>query len=916
MAARFVVGIDLGTTHTVVAFVELDATRKTAQGTPPRIFEIDQRTTAHERDTLALLPSCLYAPLPGEVDGAPGEWLVGEFARLRGVEVAGRSITSPKSWLSHGSVDRNAPILPWGTDVEGVERMSPVDASARILSHVRDAWDRDLPDATLADQEVVLTVPASFDEVARELTLKAASQAGLSPVLLEEPTAAFYALMRSERAIRELVSKDTALEEASVLVCDVGGGTTDLSLMAVSKAKSPPWFSVRRLAVGRHILLGGDNMDLALAHVASSRMEADGRGRLEAHEITQLVSACRHAKERIFSESLPEARVTLLGRGGKLLGGARSTVLTRDDVDRVVVDGFFSSATDAPTGARTGLVSFGLPYERDPSITRHVRHFLERHARELPRGVPDAVLLNGGVFNAEPLVAALLHSLRADGKASPKPLLGTEPDLAVARGAVLYGLARRGVGVRIESGASHGYYVALGGAPKEQVNAVCIVPRGATEGVPFDAGQRFELLVGRQVKFELFASDVARDEAGAMVTMTGDAFFRLPPLVVALTASSGEETVPVHLGGRLAETGQIEIACTEIGPHARTHRLAFDMHGVDTRGASKAPPPTSPDARLTEAWVHVDRVFGKKGDVDERVAKDLVRELERVLGERATWTMATSRALVDRLLLNTGARRRSATHERVYWSLLGYGLRPGFGDIADPSRIARVFPMLEGRLAFPDEARGWTQFFIAWRRVAGGLTESMQCALRDAFDSVLAPPEANVKKPKRMPLAVEELPSMLSALERVPTSRRVLLGEWLCQRARVAKKEPRLWEAVGRIGARVPLYASAHYVVPVATAEAWLSSLLRERWDSVSTASYAAVQLARMTGDRARDVSPALRAEVQKRLEALGARPSWIASVREVVDVGEDERAAILGDGLPLGLRLSDAALASFNSAQ
>jgi hypothetical protein len=687
---------------------------------------------------------------------------------------------------------------------------------------------------------------------------------------------------------------------------------------------------VRRIAVGRHILLGGDNMDLALAHVAEGRLSKKADGRIEPAELAQLVLSCREAKERILGSAQAEdARVTVLGRGSKLVGGARSTTLKKEEVERVVLGGFFPEVgpADVLDKPRGGIVSFGLPYERDPAITRHVRQFLNRHASEMPSGAPDALLLNGGVFNAKPIVLALIDAISSfGGDASPSVLPGTDPDLAVARGAVLYGFARRGVGVRIESGASHGYYVAL--APERaggEVRAVCILPRGAKEGVRHEAGRRFELLVGRSVRFDLFASDVARHEAGALVPIGEDEYEKLPPVVARLPASGKEESVPVHLGGELLSTGQLELACTEAGQAGgagRKYRLEFQLREGAPRATSMPPPPASlvparmslsptstrspvAPVKLGEAERIIDRVFGKKNEADPRETKDVLRDLEKILGDRVTWTMEITRALADRLLVNTGSRRRTAAHERAYWLLLGYCLRPGFGDPGDPARIERAWPLFEGRLAFPDEPRGWQQFFIAWRRMSGGLAESMQTAIRDAFDPVIAPAEAKLKKLKRTPEAPDELLATLAALERVPVARRTQLGEWIHEKT-WGSDDPRLWGAIGRVGARVPVYASIHHVVPAKIAEAWLTRLLKLKWESVATAPHAAVQLARVTGDLARDVSEKTREEVAKKLVAVNAKEAWIHAVRELVDMGEDERVAILGEGLPIGLRLKD----------
>lgn len=908
---KYVVGIDLGTTHTVVAFAAIDPKRKTPP--VPLVFEVPQLTAAREVEDRPLLPSALYAPLAGEVAGDP-DWVVGELAKRRGSEVTGRFVASAKSWLSHAAVDRLAAILPWGSTDDGAPRLSPLDASTRILMHVRKAWDDAHADAPLAEQDVVLTLPASFDEVARELTLQAAKDAGITPALLEEPTAAFYDAMRDARTMRAL-AKAGGGEEQTVLVVDVGGGTTDLSLMAVGPdpEKKRGAFAVRRVAVGRHILLGGDNMDLALAHLAEPRIATGGAAKLEAVELAQLVHGCRDAKERILSGDADEARVTVLGRGSRLVGGARGTTLKREEVERIVLGGFFPEVEDEdgePARRRAAIVAFGLPYERDPAITRHVKQFLVRHSASK---APDALLLNGGVFNAPPIVDALVNAVGAT-----EILPSADPDLAVAKGAVLYAFARRGIGIRVESGASRGYYVALA----EPKHAVCILPRGAAEGVRHEAGGRtFELVVGRTVRFDLFSSDVLDDDAGAIVTNTDDddAFERLPPVVARLAAAGKEETVPVVLGGELLPTGQLELACVEKrGDDPRRFRLEFQLREGGTPRVSGAPPPPSlapappsgshpiASAKLAKGIEVLERVFGKKTDATPREVKDVVRDLEKALGDRLTWTMQVTRALADRLLANPGARRRSPNHERAFFLLLGFCLRPGFGDPGDPSRIERAWPLFDGRLGFPNEAPNWQQFFIAFRRMSGGLSPEMQTTIRDAMDAVVAPKEAGLKPPKRMPEGTDELIVLLASLERLPVARRTQLGEWLLERT-WTDSHALIWTAIGRVGARVPLFASVNHVVPPKVVEPWIERLLRLDWKNVSSAAHASVQLARVTGDRARDVQERVRKKVEKRLVAINAKDAWIRSVRELVDVNEEERVAILGEGLPIGLRLAAA---------
>jgi molecular chaperone DnaK (HSP70) len=921
------VGIDLGTTHTVVASADLAAPAGSAA-----IFAIPQLVSPTEIAARPLYPSCLHAPVPGEALADPWQeapWISGEFARRRGAEVPGRLVASAKSWLCHGAVDRGASILPWGAPEDAVDlpRISPIDASARYLAHVRRAWDEAHPGAKLAEQEVVLTVPASFDEVARELTLEAATRAGLAVRLLEEPQAAFYDFMAQAGAAAIDALLDRHGGEALVLVIDVGGGTTDLSLIRIHRADGEVPYAVERVAVGHHLLLGGDNMDLALAHLCEPRL-VEPPQRLDAARFGQLVSACRAAKERLLSADSPDrVRVTILGHGARLLGNTLSTDLSREEVERVVLDGFFPAAPrDArPDRRRAGLVAFGLPYERDVAVTRHVAHFFARHAGAVP--APHALLLNGGVFNAARIVERLVSAFGAWGGPPVEVLPHVDPDLAVARGAVAYALARRGRGLRIGGGAACGYYVGLDAEKGAARKAVCVVPRGAEEGAPAVAeGRMLALVVGRPVRFDLFASDERSDAPGDVVTIDDDAFEALPPAVVSFGSARKADEVKVQLEGELTAIGTLDLACVESAEPRRRFRLAFQLREPRHAGAARGPGPQAPSEpnepsaatpappsvsvsasgkRLDEAREAIERVFGKgRADVAPREVKDLLRELERLLGERPSWTLATSRALFDTLAPSAKSRRRSADHERLFWLLAGFTARPGFGDPLDPQRLALVAPLFAERVLFPAETRNWQQLWIAFRRLAGGLDEAAQLVVRDALDPLVAPAEARLKKPKGWKAeAADDLLDLVSSLERVPPARRSELGGWILEKTWTSK-DPRLWAAIGRLGARVPAYAGVHHVVSPGVAERWIDHLLREKWDAVPTAPQAAVQLARVTGDRGRDVSERARREVERRLAHVGAREELIRPVREYVPVAEAERAALFGEGLPVGLRL------------
>jgi molecular chaperone DnaK (HSP70) len=503
--------------------------------------------------------------------------VVGVFAREHGAKVPGRLVSSAKSWLSHEGVDRRGAILPW-TAAADVEKLSPVAASTAYLTHLHDAWNHEVAGKTAADrlehQEVFLTVPASFDAVARELTVEAARAAGLENVtLLEEPQAAFYAwLARQGDAWRKRVKVGDML-----LVCDVGGGTTDFTLIAVADEGGD--LVLTRQAVGEHILLGGDNMDLALAHAVAATLPGGMEG-LDASQRVALGHACRAAKETLFAEPKKAAvPVSVLGRGSKVIGGAVKTELTREMLTSVLLDGFMPrcAPSDLPArGRRVGLTEIGLPYAADPAVTRHLARFLGRQAGSLHTGgatiAPSAVLFNGGVFKAAELRERVVEVLGSWSGAAVPALEAADLDLAVALGAAYYGQVRRGKGVRIRGGAPRSYYIGIessapavpGVAPP--IKAVCVVPMGMEEGTETDVpGPEFGLVVGEPTEFRFLASTTRRDDPVGLVLdrWAPDELEELAPVQTALPAEEGkpDETVPVRLHSLLTEVGTLELWC-------------------------------------------------------------------------------------------------------------------------------------------------------------------------------------------------------------------------------------------------------------------------------------------------------------------------------------------------------------------
>ena len=596
--STYSIGIDLGTTNSALSYFKL-AEGKT-RGHEQTMLAIPQITSLGTVEEKPLLPSFLYLPSDQEFpagslalpwDKKNKESVLGEFARAHGSKVPMRLVSSAKSWLCHPGVDRLSGILPWQAPDE-VKRVSPLEASASYLSHLREAWDHQFKDETLSQQDVILTVPASFDAAARELTLKAAQQAGLPNVtLIEEPQAAFYAwIEQMGEGFRKQIQPGDV-----VLVVDVGGGTTDFSLIAVTAKDGE--LALTRVAVGDHILLGGDNMDLALAHTVNQRLTAAGK-KLDAWQFNALTFACRQAKETFFSDAkVQKLPLVVPGRGSSLVGGTIKAELTREELTRVLTDGFFpkSTITDLPQMARrTGLAQMALPYAQDPGVTRHLAAFLTRQARAMagahdaPVRVegksfvhPTAVLFNGGAFKAATLkdrVLTVLNDwLAADGGAPAKELEGAELDLAVARGAAYYGWVRRGHGVRIRGGTARAYYVgvetAMPAVPglEPPVKALCVAPFGMEEGTQADVPpQEFGLVVGEPTRFRFFASSVrGEDRVGVMVEDIADSgdLEEVAPIETTLPAKEGNEgqLVPVNLQAAVTELGTLELRCLEKG---------------------------------------------------------------------------------------------------------------------------------------------------------------------------------------------------------------------------------------------------------------------------------------------------------------------------------------------------------------
>jgi molecular chaperone DnaK (HSP70) len=946
---RYLIGIDLGTTNSALAYVDLQHAPRAGK---PEIkpFLLPQLVTQGEVKDRPLLPSFLY--LPGPHDLPPGatalpwdsarSFAVGEWARNHGGRVPGRLVSSAKSWLCHAGVDRSAGLLPW-TAPPDVPRISPVEASARYLRHMIEAWNwvmaRDRPDDRLEKQAVVLTVPASFDDVARTLTVEAATKAGLeNVVLLEEPQAAFYCWL----VTHSHTEAQTLKPGARCVVVDVGGGTSDFSLIEAIEQQGELGFV--RQAVGDHLLLGGDNMDLALAKFVESKLP--GAGRLDAAQYGLLTQACRLAKETLLSPTPPASHpVTVVGRGRAVIGGTLHTTLTPEEVRKVLFEGFLPvvpADAEPQSGPRAGLHEMGLPYVSDPGITRHLAAFL-RHQARTNQGLdaPTAVLFNGGVFQPAALRDRVIEVLRHwfDRPDRPwQPLVLTNPslDLAVALGAAYFGWLRHTGGRRIGGGIARSYYIAVEGAeqpagdgqPAPGMTVVCVVPQRLEEGQDVNLDKpELELALGQPVVFPLYTSTVRGDDrAGDVLTVAPEQLLQLPPLHTILRGGkrSGTKRVPVTLAARSTAIGTLELFCVAKEGGNRW-RLEFNVRDVVAEPAARGETPAEPSRALTDVWpehqvqeaAQVIRVVfaGARKDAPPQpndvalTPQELTRALEAALeASRHEWPTGLCRRLWEFFAEVAEGRRRSPAHLTRWYNVVGWCLRPGFGDPMDRYRIDQLWKLLATpqRSGGPRVLESGADAWIMWRRVAGGLPAALQHSLYDRLRPALLPAKGKTA-PRPGSNELAEMWRAAASLERLEVRHKEALGDALLKPLRRSPVPTYGFWALTRLGAPALLYGPLNAVVHHQVAERWLDALVGFEPGNQSEQmawAFCLAQLARRTGQRALDIDDSHRRSVQTVLRGLEVPEHWLRMVEEVTELEREEQGQMLGDALPIGLRL------------
>ncbi len=929
----FLIGVDLGTTNSAVAAVD---TRRRDPRT--EVFRIPQLIAPGVVEPWPVLPSFLYFPEPDEIaaGGIALPWepspsaIVGVLARDRGALAPARQVASAKSWLAHPGVDRHGAFLPWGS-TGAAPRISPVDASARYLMHLRDAWNATIASgdeaAAFERQSIVLTVPASFDEEARELTVEAAREALLLTLtLLEEPIAAFYAWMAEQR-------RAIALEDEEIaLVCDVGGGTTDFSLIRVRVEAGAPSFE--RVAIGDHLLLGGDNLDLALATIVERRIaEVRPTMRLTITQRSSLRRLCSAAKERMLGEATADrVPITVLGAGRSLIGDSITLDLTRDEVEAALNEFLPLTRADEESRGRdrrAGLRELGLPYETDPAITRHLAAFLARSAavfasdhralvvtagRRMIR--PDLVLFNGGFFTPPVARERIAQTLAGWFGDTPRLLVTGNLEAAVAIGAATYARLRAGIGRTeslVKAGSGRAYYIALG-APRGAglTAAVCVLARGTEEGTERTFDHLFTVVTNRPVSFSLFSSTTRPDRAGDIVSLDPDVDAREhAPLVTVFRfgRKSRHVELPVRLSVAFTEVGTLDVWCrSETTEHRwrlqfQVRSAAEEMDGAEgATSKDESSEVVIADEAIGAAGALIRSLFERpSGDV---TPEDIVAQIEKHFGyAKSAWPLGVIRQLADALLEVGEGRRRSAPLEARWLNLFGFCIRPGFGAAKDPWRITEARKVYAAGVSFVSSIQNRVEWLVLWQRASGGFTAGQQRELAQRVMADLGLASAKAKKPN--PQVERESWRLLASLERLDAATRVKIGDEVVRRLRRDEGNASLLWSIGRLGARTPIYGPLTSVVAASDAGRWLEELVaNER--STPEVFAAIVQIGALTGDPLRDLDELVLDAARQRLRDTGVEPDQARPLYEVVAATFADTSRAFGEPLPNGLRLSD----------
>ena len=935
---KYSIGVDLGTTNCALASVLLADPKSQSQA-----FSIPQWKAPGVIGKAETVPSFLFRPLASESDSFGNEaWIAGDYARKMAGERPDAVAHSAKSWLCHHSVDRTRPILPWNPGASHeTEKISPVAAATCLLKHLRKSWDESVagidPEAVFRNQRITITVPASFDSVARKLTIQAAFEAGYPDDirLLEEPQAAFYRWLEQHPEPTAMTDRLPALsnEGQRVLVVDVGGGTSDFSLFKVEIVGADGKLKIKREAVSDHILLGGDNIDLALAHLVEPRLSpGQSSSALSSSQWSYLVSFCRDLKEKLLTADEADLgvgsyRVSVPAKGSGLMAGTLSASINAKDVHDLLFKGFFKRcrSVEKPEQHHTALREMGLPYAKDSAILRHLVAFL----RDRPK--VDAVLFNGGTMNSSLICDRVVEQITEwqEGK-KPAVLENRETDLAVARGAAYFGAGGQSrPGARIEAGSPRAVYLEVEGEPSSDPSEdslprtlLCLLPHGtASETSVIVSKPELYLRLNTRVSFQTWQSTRHEsDLPGTLVPFDREGFNPLPPLLTIAEIPStikGEnlEQIPVELSSKLNALGLVEVECVSKDPGLRlSWPLEFDLRGDR---------PAITDGKATTGGQTTKKSFGVSKDRFDRASKRLVslfekkakdrdqltptqgfKSLEEDLGlPKQQWNGALVRGMWTTLESTFVNRSTSVEHEETWISMAGFLLRPGYGAPLDEHRIQSLWRLAEQGTAFPNK-RIKIQSYILWRRVAGGLSSARQ--------SELIQPELGRLKIAKSPPG--DLIQLVGSLERLPLDLKQELAADFIERSleqmqKGGHASPYLI-ALNGLMSRIPLYAGPECVLPPELVEQAFQAFGKTDWSSpryVMELRSLFLRAARLTGDRQLDVSKPLAKKIAAKLVKAGASQQKVTSLIAVIPMSVNDRTQQFGESLPAGLVLGEA---------
>lgn len=880
---RYRIGIDLGTTNCAMAFVSAES----AEG-HSTILPIPQAETDHSSSSHTTLPSFLYLP-PGRTD-----WIAGRFARSRAAEVPGRVIQSAKSWLVHHAADRRAKFLPLGSgEISSNDQLSPVEALSALLQKLASAWNEVHPHAPLPDQDLAITVPASFDPAAQQLTLEAARGAGFpeSTILLEEPQAAFYAWL-------EQADLPATSGKKHILVIDIGGGTTDLSLFSAEQKPDSPLPRLHRIAVSDHLLLGGDNLDLALAHFLEEKLAPGSQ--LPPTSFAQLLALSRDIKESaLTSEHPPEKSwpVAVAKPGASLLAGTLRAEVNSAEINRLLLEGFFPpvSVGERPLRAAPGLREMGLPYAKDPAVTRHLADFLR------DRPPIDFILFNGGLTKSQAIRQRLVENLsRWQPGHAPQVLENTDPDLAVARGAARFlHLRATGDSSRIEAGASHAYYIATG-----EKSALCILPQDAPpEKEHATAPPNLRALVGKPASFRILRNPRrASDKPGVVIDTSAEGFTELPALETILTPPAGQNlprdpNVRVSLRTTLRSTGLLRVELLGAEPGLRWESpwpLEFSLRGKTSPSAKKS---ADRSDAVSQAGEQLAALLDPSRQTRQKLTANTIFSAgEKLLGsKKSDWTGGIVRQLFDIWLEAADHRLTSAEHEETWLHLAGWFLRPGCGMTGDPERAAALAQILAKPPKFPNGSVK-IQRWICARRIAAGLDPAQSLAIWT--------PAAAEWKDGANPSA--EIALLAGSLETLPAEYRAAIARRLALAITSQPANPAYWKALGRLLSRILFHAGTDQILPPdLVEELWHQLAETDPGESLRPEAAACwLRAARLTGLRPVDVAKPIRHQIDSALKRWDITEVRRRVLHEAIPLASSDQTGLLGEAPPPGLSL------------